>query len=123
MDQNISNSFNVRGQKPLDSKSISKNLETLVQSISANPSIYFDFYKGLKIYLQDEGLEIIWEEVNEINIPDTILASDYTYPSNSFYESFDYSGRTFNFFYTSGVGNLSGSYADGLITDNNQNYI
>ena len=88
-----------------------------------NPLSYFNFYKGLKIYLQDEGFEIIWEEVDLQNSSKTILEEDFLYPSNSFYADYDYSGKEFNFFYTNDIGNLSGDYGISLITDNKQNYI
>lgn len=124
MDQPITTSFKLQGQKPLDSKNISKNLQTLIDSLVLQPLSYFNFYKGLKIYLQDEGQEIIWDEVNEINTLKSILEQDFTYPSNSFYEDYDYSGKEFNFFYTNDLGNLSGDYADEFIDKNNdQNYI
>lgn len=123
MDQPITTSFKLQGQKPLDAKNISQSLETLSQSLIDNPLSYFNFYKGLKIYLQEEATEIIWEEVNAQNTSKSILADDYSYPANTFYESYDYSGKHFNFFYTNAIGNLTGSYADGLITDNTQNYL
>ena len=123
MDQPITTSFKLQGQKPLDAKNISQSLETLSQSLIDNPLSYFNLYKGLKIYLQEEATEIIWEEVNTDNSPKTILSADFTYPSNSFYADYDYSGKEFNFFYTNDLGNLSGDYGTSLIDNNEQNYI
>ena len=123
MDQPITTSFKLQGQKPLDAKNISKSLNTLIEALQQNPLSYFNFYKGLKIYLQDEGFEIIWEEVDLQNSSKTILEEDFLYPSNSFYADYDYSGKEFNFFYTNDIGNLSGDYGISLITDNKQNYI
>ena len=118
MTEDTSTSYRMAGQKPLDAKSVSESLNTLISEINANPQIYFSFFKGMKIYLQEEGEEIIWTEITEANSNDAILEENYIYPSSTVYESFNYSGKEFNFIYTRAIGNLTGNYAATTLTPN-----
>ena len=123
MEQPVTTSFNMKGQKPLDSKLTFKSLIDLKNSTTEDPNVFFSFYKGMKVYLQEEGEEIIWEEVNEVNVQNAILTEGFLYPLNLNYEGFDYSGKLFNFFYTNQIGNLKGNYFEEQRNTNTQNYI
>lgn len=125
MTEDTSTSYRVSGQKPLDSKTISPSLNVLKAEISSNPSIYYSFYKGMKIYLQEEEEEIIWTEITEANEDESILDENFIYPNSTVYEGFNYSGKEFNFIYTRTIGNLTGNYASTIITPdtNPQDYL
>lgn len=118
MTEDTSTSYRMSGQKPLDAKSVSESLNTLISEINANPQIFFSFFKGMKIYLQEEGEEIIWEEITDSNINEGILDENYIYPSSTVYEDFNYSGKEFNFIYTRAIGNITGNYAQTTISKN-----
>lgn len=125
MTEDTSTSYRVAGQNPLDSKTISTSLNVLKAEIGSTPSIYYSFYKGMKVYLQEEGEEIIWAEITEANQNDGILDENFTYPNSTVYEGFDYSGKEFNFIYTRAIGNLMGNYGPTKITlnTNPQDYL
>lgn len=125
MTEDTSTSYRVAGQNPLDSKTISTSLNVLMAEISSNPSLYHSFYKGMKIYLQEEGEEIIWTEITEANESDGILDENFTYPNSTVYQGFNYSGKEFNFIYTRMIGNIRGNYGPTTITPdiNPQDYL
>lgn len=123
MIENITTALRVQGQMPLDAKNIEVSLLSLKEKISENPLIFYSFYKGMEIYIQDEGQKIIWDEVSPSNSSKTILDDNHIYPTNVIYEEYDYSGKEFNFFYTNSLGNLTGSYGIEEDSENNQNYL
>ena len=107
----LPNSFSISGQSPVDDKSIALNLVQVTGKVEADPNYKFTLYKGLKIYLQEEGKEIIFEQINPENSSERLMSSNITYPEGSIYEGYNYHGKEFNFFNHGSPSNLTGDYS------------
>lgn len=100
MSANTPQNYSVLGQAPLDAKLIFKNEEALRLIITRNPIAYaFNFYKGMKVYFQDEEKMYIWENPFSEYYKDNkkLLVNNYIYPEGAKYEDLDYSNKAFNF--------------------------
>lgn len=99
MAANTPQNYQTLGQAPLDAKLVIVNKEILDDIIAANPISYaFNFYKGMKVYLQEEEKLYIWEYVfsESYKENDKLLSQDYIYPQGTIYEGLDYSGKAYN---------------------------
>lgn len=98
MSANTPQNYRVQGQAPLDAKLIFLNLEQFNELRNNNPAYAFDFYKGMKVYFQQEEKLYIWENPfsNNYKENEKLLIENFIYPVGSVYENFDYSFKAFN---------------------------
>jgi hypothetical protein len=90
--------YRVLGQAPLDAKLILKNVAAFNALRLADPAYAFNFYKGMKVYFQEEERTYIWEDPFSDNYKenDKLLLTNFIYPVGSVYEDYDYSLKAFN---------------------------
>ena len=98
MSANVSQSYNVLGQAPLDAKLVFKNKQAFIEHTVNNEFFAFDFYKGMLIYFQEEETFFIWElaysPIYEQN--NKVLENNFVYPLGTIYNGLDYSEKAFN---------------------------
>ena len=61
MSANVSQSYHVLGQAPLDAKLVFKNKQAFIDHTVNNKFFAFNFYKGMLVYFQEEETFFIWE--------------------------------------------------------------
>ena len=94
----VSENYSLEGMNPLDLKIVSPNKAALTSAISKDEFSYFRFYKGCKIFFQQENEEWIWlEMISSLNLVEKLLPENYVYPTGTIAYGFDYSGKSFNF--------------------------
>ena len=54
MSANVSQSYHVLGQAPLDAKLVFKNKQAFIDHTVNNEFFAFNFYKGMLVYFQEE---------------------------------------------------------------------
>ena len=98
MSANVSQSYNVLGQAPLDAKLIFKNKQAFIDHTVNNEFFAFNFYKGMLVYFQEEETFFIWElaysQIYEQN--NKVLENNFIYPLGTIYNGLDYSEKAFN---------------------------
>ena len=98
MSANVSQSYNVLGQAPLDAKLVFKNKQAFIDHTVNNEFFAFNFYKGMLVYFQEEETFFIWElaysPIYEQN--NKVLENNFVYPLGTVYNGLDYSEKAFN---------------------------
>ena len=98
MSTNVSQSYNVLGQAPLDAKLVFTNKQAFIDYTLNNEFFAFNFYKGMLVYLQEEEILCIWEfaysPIYEEN--EKILPNNFIYPLGTVFNGLDYSEKAFN---------------------------
>ena len=90
--------YKTLGQAPLDAKLVFINIAAFNTLRQQNPAYAFDFYKGMKVYFQEEEKMYIWENPFSDNYKENhkILDENYIYPIGSAYEDLVYEFKAFN---------------------------
>lgn len=98
MSANTPQNYQTLGQAPLDAKMIFKNIETFNIVREQNPAYAFNFYKGMKVYFQEEEKMYIWENPfsDHYKENEKLLEQNFIYPVGSVYEDLDYSFKAYN---------------------------
>lgn len=98
MSANVSQSYHVLGQAPLDAKLVFKNKQAFIDHTANNEFFAFNFYKGMLVYFQEEETFFIWElaysPIYEQN--NKVLENNFVYPLGTIYNGLDYSEKAFN---------------------------
>lgn len=98
MAANTPQNYQTLGQAPLDAKLIFTNKEAFDNYVKDNSTYAFNFYKGMKVYFQEEEKMYIWENPFSDNYKENekLMTINYIYPQGADYEGLDYSGKAFN---------------------------
>lgn len=98
MDKNYSDfpqSLKVAAPAPLDAKSLAFTLEEL-KDLGDDDVKAFTYFRGMIVQCQENGKMYQWSDIfrdDDIKL----LSEDFTYPTKSILNGFDYSGLKFNF--------------------------
>lgn len=112
----VSDNYSLEGMNPLDSKLVYPSKSIFLAAITFDPMIYFRFYYGMIIFLQENKEEWIWVEMSDERFAETptLLDDTFVYPPDTVAYGFTYSGKSFNFI----------KYSDYLsITELNETYV
>lgn len=98
MSANTPQNYKTLGQAPLDAKLVFTNIAAFNKLRQQNPAYAFDFYKGMKVYFQEEEKMYIWENPFSDNYKENhkILNENFIYPIGSAYEDLVYEFKAFN---------------------------
>ena len=89
---NILTSLTTSTQIPVDGKTY-KN--TLSEITTVSEELAFTYYAGMIVTIAQNNKQYIWKEVEVGNTP---ISTQYTYPNGHIVEGFDYSNKTFGFY-------------------------